>query len=143
MMDQLQHEQYEYARKRINQKKRLYLHAVLFLLGSVFFIVLNKAFNFGEDIFKNWFVWAVVAWLFILMLNVINVFVVNRFMGKEWQRKQTERLILKQEVKIANMEKEIERKARLAAENKVPAKSIQENSKEESSEDQYDKSDNS
>lgn len=118
MMNSLQHEQYEYARKRINQKRRLYFHSVVFLLGSVFFILLNKAFGVGEEFMSNWFVWAIIAWLFILSIDFINFYLINRFMGKEWQRQQTEKLIMKQEVKIANMEKEIERKARLDAERK-------------------------
>ena len=40
-----QHELYENARKRINQKKRLYQHFVVFLIGSVFLIILNKFLN--------------------------------------------------------------------------------------------------
>jgi ABC-type phosphate transport system permease subunit len=36
------HEEYEKARKRSKQKKRLYFHFVLFLFGSIFFVILNK-----------------------------------------------------------------------------------------------------
>ena len=39
-IDKEQHEKYEYARKRIKQKKRLYYHFILFLVGSLFFISL-------------------------------------------------------------------------------------------------------
>ena len=37
-----QHELYENARYRIKQKKRLYFHFIVFLVGSVFLIILNK-----------------------------------------------------------------------------------------------------
>ena len=37
-MDQATHEQYEYARRRIKQKKRLYFHFVLFALTSIFLL---------------------------------------------------------------------------------------------------------
>ncbi|MBL4745353.1 MAG: 2TM domain-containing protein [Flavobacteriaceae bacterium] len=102
-----QHERYENARKRVKQKKRLYYHFVLFLVGSVFLIVINKVLNFGESFLKDWFVWAIFAGAFFWVLHFINVFVTNRFMGKDWERTQTEKLILKQEVKIAQLEKKV------------------------------------
>ena len=108
-MDDLnkQHELYENARNRAKQKKRLYFHFVVFLVGSVFLITLNKIFNVGENILSDWFVWAITLWFFFFVLHFINVFVTNRFMGKEWERAQTEKLVRKQELKIAELEKEI------------------------------------
>lgn len=110
-----QHEIYENARSRIKQKKRLYFHFILFLVGSVFLIVINKLLNIGEQ--YDWFVWAIVVWFFFLVLHYINVFVTNRFMGKEWERKQTEKLVLKQELKIAKLEKEVTQKTKLKVES--------------------------
>lgn len=112
-----QHELYENARNRVKQKKRLYFHFVLFLVGSVFFIVLNKVLNVGETFIKDWFVWAIIIWLFLLVLHAVNVFVFKRFMDKDWERKQSEKLVLKQELKIAKLEKEIAHKAQLKAES--------------------------
>ncbi|MCF6182148.1 2TM domain-containing protein [Lutibacter sp.] len=105
-----QHELYENARKRVQQKKRLYYHFVLFLIGSVFLIVLNKIFKLGENYIENWFVWAITFWFILLCIHFINVFFVNRFLGKEWQRKQTEKLVAKQEKKIEQLTKKIEKK---------------------------------
>ena len=105
-----QHEIYENARKRVLQKKQLYYHFVLFLIGSVFLIVLNKILKFGESFIENWFVWAISFWFILLCLHFINVFFVNRFLGKEWQRKQTEILVAKQEKKIEQLSKKIEKK---------------------------------
>ncbi|AMC10916.1 hypothetical protein Lupro_06500 [Lutibacter profundi] len=101
------YEVYENARNRIKQKKRLYFHFVFFLIGSVFFIVLNKVLKIGETLFENWFVWAILLWLFFLIVHFINVFITNRFMGKEWERKQLDKLVLKQKQKIAQLEKKI------------------------------------
>ena len=112
-----QHELYENARNRIKQKKRLYLHFVVFLVGSIFLIVLNKVLKVGETFIENWFVWAIVLWLFIWALHFINVFVTKKFMGKDWERKQTEKLVLKQEVRIAKLEKKIAEEARLKTES--------------------------
>ena len=112
-----QHELYENARTRVKQKKRLYFHFVLFLVGSVFLIALNKVLNVGEAFMEDWFVWAIVLWLFFWVLHFINVFFTNRFMGKEWERKQTDKLVLKQELKIAKLEKEIIRESELKIES--------------------------
>lgn len=98
-----QHEVYEKARKRTQQKKRLYYHFVIFLLGSVFLIVLNIFFKVGEQ-FGDWFKYAVAGWLFLWLLHFINVFVTNRFFGKEWERIQTEKLVEKHNKKLAKLE---------------------------------------
>jgi len=105
-----QHELYENARIRVQQKKRLYYHFVLFLIGSVFLIVLNKILKLGENYVENWFVWAIAFWFILLCIHFVNVFFVNRFLGKTWQRKQTEKLVAKQEKKIAQLSKKIEKK---------------------------------
>nr|MDJ0645875.1 2TM domain-containing protein [Flavobacteriaceae bacterium] len=63
-----QHEVYENARKRIQQKKRLYYHFVLFLVGSVFIIVLNLFFNVGEQ-FGEWFKYVIAVWFFLWILH--------------------------------------------------------------------------
>ena len=117
-----QHELYENARNRIKQKKRLYYHFIVFLVGSVFLIVLNKFLNIWEQF--DWFVWAILIWFFLFILHVINVHVTNKFMNKEWERKQTEKLVLKQELKIAKLEKEIAHEAELKAESEQYATEI-------------------
>lgn len=117
-------ELYENAKKRIKQKKRLYFHFIFFLVGSVFLIVLNKVLNVGEP--HDWFVWAILVWFFIFLLHFINVFVTNRFMGAAWIEKQTEKLILKQETKIAKLEIEIEKEAKIKAESEQFSKELKE-----------------
>lgn len=102
-----QHELYENARARAKQKKRLYYHFIVFLVGAVFLILLNKFLKVGENIVENWFVWAIILWLFFFVLHFINVFVTHRFMGKDWERLQTEKLVREQELKIAKLEKEM------------------------------------
>tara|TARA_R110001583_G_scaffold8413_6_gene40208 strand:- start:3553 stop:3960 length:408 start_codon:yes stop_codon:yes gene_type:complete len=112
-----QFELYENARKRIKQKKRLYRHFVIFLIGSVFLIVLNKVLKIGESLIEDWFVWAILLWLFFWVLHFVNVFITHKFMGKEWEIKQTEKLVLKQELKITQLEKEVALKSKLEAES--------------------------
>lgn len=111
-----QHELYENARNYTIQKKRLYYHFIVFIVGAIFLILLNKILNIGETVVENWFVWAITLWFFFFVLHFINVFVTNRFMGKEWERIQTEKLIQKQELRIAQLEKEMANEAKLKAE---------------------------
>ncbi len=102
------HEEYEKARKRSKQKKRLYFHFVLFLFGSIFFVILNKVIKFNPEM--DWYVWAIFTWLFFLIIHFVNVFIMNRFFGKEWERIQTEKLIEKHQLKLEKLEKKLENK---------------------------------
>ena len=101
-----QHDLLESAQARIKQKKRLYEHFVIFLIGSVFLVLINKILKFGEE--YDWFVWAITFWAFLFVIHVVNVFVTQKFMGKDWERQQREKLVLKQKQKISEIQKEIE-----------------------------------
>lgn len=114
---QEQHELYENARKRTKQKKRLYLHFVVFVVGSVFLFVMDRVLRVGEGYVEDWFVWAILLWSFFWVLHFINVFITNRFMGKEWERKQTEKLVAKQEKRIGKIKKKLERETQFKAES--------------------------
>jgi len=111
-----QHELYENARYRIKQKKRLYFHFIVFLVGSVFLIILNKILNVGENIVEDWFVFAILLWFFLFILHFINVFITKKFMDRNWERNQIEKLVKKQELKIAELEKEVANEASLTIE---------------------------
>jgi hypothetical protein len=119
-----QHLLYEEARKRAKQKKNLYFHFIIFLIGSVFLILLNKYLGIYPDI--DWFLWAIMAWLFILIIHTINVFVIKRFFGEEWERKTTEKLIEKHEKKAAKLEKKLEKQGVFSEviQEKDPEKSL-------------------
>ena len=99
MTTQEQHEIYEKARKSVQQKKKVYLHFIFFLIGSVFLIVVNKIFNLGEEKWGNWYKWIVAIWFFLWAYHVIHVFIINRFFGKEWERSETEILIVQHQEK--------------------------------------------
>lgn len=105
-VDLEQHELLETAHVRIKQKKRLYVHFVIFLIGSVFLILFNKILKYGAE--YDWFVWAIVGWAFLFVIHSFNVFVTQKFMGKDWERRQREKLVAKQKERIAELQKEIE-----------------------------------
>ncbi|MCG9972273.1 2TM domain-containing protein [Christiangramia crocea] len=111
-IDYEQRELYENARKRTKEKKRLFQHFVIFLIGAVFLIILNVVIGYKEDfqpLGYNWFVWAVLLWALILLVHFFNVFIVNSFMGKDWEAKQVDRLVKKQKEKIASLQEKVER----------------------------------
>ncbi len=105
-IDTEQHELLEHAQNRITQKKRVYSHFVIFLIGSVFLILINKILKFQDQ--YNWFIWAITLWAFLFVIHAFNVLITQKFMGKDWERKQREKLVLKQKQRISEMQKEIE-----------------------------------
>ena len=74
-IDLQQHELLENAHKRIKQKKRLFSHFVIFLIGSIFLILANKVLKYGET--YDWSIWIVLGWAFLLILHLVNVFVTH------------------------------------------------------------------
>ncbi|MGY5850012.1 2TM domain-containing protein [Salegentibacter sp. F14] len=121
-LDNEQRELYDNARHRILQKRRLFQHFVIFLIGAVFLIVLNVVIGYKED-FKllgyDWFVTAILLWAFIFFIHLINVLVINSFMGKAWKNRQMEHLVAKQKEKIAQMQKQVEKEHPLPEHHKV------------------------
>lgn len=134
-IDKDQLELIEYAQKRIRQKKRLYIHFVVFLIGAVFLILANTVLGIGKDFTIagiNWFVYAILLWLFLFVYHFVNVFITNKFMGKDWEKQQLDKLVsqqqkridklkdgfLKEEKKIAQSQAYNEAKAEISEEKK-------------------------
>jgi hypothetical protein len=111
-----QHELVENAHKRIKQKKRLYTHFVVFLVGSVFLVLINKILKYGQE--YDWFLWAITFWAFLFVLHIFNVFITNKFMGKDWERAQREKLVQKQKQRINELEQEMDAKPEIEMETK-------------------------
>ena len=105
-LDLEQHDLLETAQNRIKQKKRLYTHFVIFLIGSVFLILINKILKYGET--YDWFLWGITLWAFLFVIHGFNVFVTQKFMGKDWERSQREKLVAHQKKRIGELQKEIE-----------------------------------
>ncbi|MDH5413998.1 MAG: 2TM domain-containing protein [Flavobacteriaceae bacterium] len=114
-----QHEVYEKARKRVQQKKRLYYHFVIFLIGSIFLIVLNTFLKVGEQ-FGEWFKYIVALWFFVWLIHFVNVFITNRFFGKDWELSQTEKLIAKHQNKLDKLETNLIKKGIITPDDKLP-----------------------
>ena len=124
-IDKEQLELIKTAQKRIKQKKRLYAHFVVFLIGAVFLIAANLVLNIGKDVTFfgiNWFVFAILAWLFIFIYHVFNVFVTSKLLSKNWEEKQLNSMVAKQKKRIAELQQQVEKEYPLPAEIKRPLK---------------------
>lgn len=113
-MEKEQQELYEYARKRIKQKKGLYYHFVLLTLGSIFLFIANHFLIFGFT--SNWSTWVITFWIFLFILHFIKVFITDRFMNKNWEREQINRLVDKQQRKIDQLQTKVNEDASIKPE---------------------------
>ena len=112
-IDKEQLELIENAQKRIKSKKRVYVHFVVFLIGAVFLIIANIVLGIGKDFTIagiNWFVYAIIAWLFLFIYHFINVFITHKFMGKDWEKLQIEKLVSKQQKRINELKTDLEKR---------------------------------
>ncbi|VAV84459.1 Dihydrofolate reductase [hydrothermal vent metagenome] len=110
------------AQRRIKQKKRLYTHFVIFLIGALFFILANIILGIGKDfkIFEiDWFVFAILAWLFILLYHVFNVFITHKFLGKDWEKNQLDKLVAQQQQRIGKLKEKFVKEETLIAQSEV------------------------
>lgn len=112
----------EAAQKRVKQKKFLFFHFSLMIFGNISFLVINLLFEFKKDIlFFNypWSYLAITFWFLLFLMHTYNVFITNKFMGKNWEEKQIKKLVSKQEIKIAKIKMEFEKEARIKAESEI------------------------
>ena len=109
-MAQDQHFIYEKSRKRVRQKKRFYIHLILFIIGatSLFGLTLIKGFAIENNVL---IVYGIIAvWFLALVLHFIRVFITTKFFDDEWERVQTEKLIKKHEKKVLELEQNLQKK---------------------------------
>ncbi|MCK5401186.1 MAG: dihydrofolate reductase [Flavobacteriaceae bacterium] len=121
-IDKQQLELIQNAQRRVKQKKRLYIHFVFFLIGSVFIILANVVLGIGETVKLfdiDWFVFAIIAWLFLFLYHAFNVFVTHKFMGKEWEQKQLDILVAKQQQRIDKLKEKFVKEETLMAQSEA------------------------
>jgi phosphotransferase system glucose/maltose/N-acetylglucosamine-specific IIC component len=104
-MDTEQYELYENARRRLKQKKLVYYHFVFLFVGSLFLFIANVFLKYGQP--QLWYIWICTAWSFLFILHFIKVFITDRFMNKDWERDQIDRLMQKQKNKISELSNKI------------------------------------
>lgn len=131
-IDLEQKEMIENAQKRIKQKRGLFTHFIVFLVGAIGLIVISQVLMQVEplrilDI--EWWVWVIFVWLLLLCYHAFKVFITNRLLGPEWEKRQYDKLVQKQKERIAQLEKKIEKefiapKATLQVESNATSRKI-------------------
>ncbi len=108
-----QKELFKNANRRLKQKKRLVHHLVFFIAGAVVLIFINLVLEYQID-FKplgwHWFVSAILIWAFFLLAHTINVFFVEKLMGRAWEEEYMHKLVEKQLVKLKKIQKKVDEK---------------------------------
>ena len=120
----------EHAQSRIRSKKRLFFHFSLMTIGIVCLLTSNLIFEFKKDIVLfdyPWSYWVCSLWLILFFVHLFNVYVTNKLIGKEWEKKQMKKLVDKQQIKIAEMKTELEKEARVIAESQLFSQNNQKN----------------
>ena len=121
-IDKDQLELIENAQRRIKQKKRLYAHFILFLIGSVLLIIVNTVLGIGEYITLygiSWFVYAISIWFLLFLYHVFNVYVTQKFMGKAWEQQQLQKLVGLQELRIQKLKEELRKEEMVKAQSDI------------------------
>ncbi len=121
-IDKEQLELIQNAQKRVAQKRRLYIHFVIFLIGTLFLISLNLIIGFGSNVKvfeKDWFVSVTLLWLCIFIYHLSQVYVAHKFMGKSWEQKQINKLVAKQEARIEKLKHKFEKEETHIAQSNV------------------------
>ena len=109
-IDPLQKEMIENAQRRIKEKRGLFTHFVVFLVGSVGLIIISQILMQNKPpTFLNveWWIWVLFAWLLLLIYHAFKVFITNRLLGPEWEKHQYNRLVKKQQERIATLEEKV------------------------------------
>jgi len=108
-----QKELFKNANRRITQKKRLVHHLVFFIAGAVVLMFVNLVLEYQID-FKPlnlpWYVSVILIWGFFLIAHVINVFFVEKLMGRAWEEEYMHKLVEKQLVKLKSLQKKVDEK---------------------------------
>lgn len=121
-IDKEQLELIENAQRRIKQKKRLGTHFILFLIGSIFVILAYTVLGIGKEYTFagiEWFAFVIIIWSFFLIYHTVKVYVLNPFMGKEWEQKQMNKLVGKQQDRIEKLKQNLIKEEQKIAESQV------------------------
>ncbi|WP_055411697.1 dihydrofolate reductase [Nonlabens sp. YIK11] len=111
-IDPDQKEMIENARLRIKQKRRLFTHFVVFLIGSVGLIIASQVLiqeEIPQFLGIDWWIWVIMVWFLLLAYHAFNVFITKRILGPEWEKRQYERLVQKQVDKIQKLQSKVDK----------------------------------
>lgn len=108
-----QKELFKNASRRIREKKRLVYHLVFFVAGFIVMAFVNLILDYGAE-FRPfdlpWYLTVTLIWAFFLITHAINVLIVGKLMGREWEERYMNILVEKQLKKLKKLQKEVDKK---------------------------------
>lgn len=110
ILDQEQRELFENAQRRIKEKRGLFTHLIVFAVGAIGLIIISQLLIKGEVatlLNIQWWVWVLFIWLLLFIYHAFKVFVTNRLLGPEWEKRQYAKLVAKQKERIATLETKV------------------------------------
>ena len=110
------------AQRRIKQKKRFYSHVIVFAIIGLILYTFNVGLKLADEFTLATLPWSVVIiaiWFVFVFWHFLNVFLFQTFMGKDWEQKQLEKLVSKQQVRIEKLKANLKKEAPHIAETEV------------------------
>jgi hypothetical protein len=117
-----QKELFKNANRRIKQKKRFVYHFVFFIAGALVLMFLNLVLQYEDELRPfgmPWFVTATLVWSFFLIAHGINVFIVEKLMGRAWEENYMNRLVELQLRKLKKLQAKVDKKYPLEESNSI------------------------
>lgn len=115
-----QKELFKNANRRLRQKKRLVHHLVFFIAGGVMLMFINLVLSYGSDfrpLGMPWYVSVLIIWSVFLIAHAINVFFVEKLMGRAWEERYMAKLVEIQLAKLKKLQKKVDEKYPLEEES--------------------------
>jgi len=126
-IDQEQLQLIQNAQRRIKQKKRFYTHLIVFAVIGLIMYTFNVGLGLADEFTLATLPWSTVIigfWFLLLFWHFLNVFLFQTFMGKEWEQKQLEKLVSKQQERIEKIKENLKNEAPIIAETQLYNESI-------------------
>jgi hypothetical protein len=120
-----QKELFKNANRRIKQKKRLVYHLVFFIAGFLVLMFLNLVLQYQFEFRpfgQPWYLSAALIWSFFLIAHAINVFFVEKLMGRAWEEKYMNKLVEIQLKKLKKLQSKVDKKYPLEESNPIENK---------------------
>ena len=87
-------EQYEKARKRVQELKGFYSNLITYVLINALLIVINLVTSPGS----LWFYWVTIFWGIAIVIHGVKTFVLKgKFLGEDWEQKKIREIMDKPE----------------------------------------------
>ena len=87
-------EQYDKAKKRVEELKKFYSNLVTYIVINLVLIIINLVTSPGS----LWFYWVTIFWGIAILLHASRVFIFKgKFLGEKWEQKKIKEIMEREE----------------------------------------------